>query len=174
MKKALKLILIVLLVVFVIIQFVRPGENKSDEVAQKQITSAYPVPENVMKNLKVSCYDCHSNTTVYPFYWKVQPVAWFLNNHIEEGKRNLNFSIFTTYPLWRQHENFKDIVEQLKKDEMPLTSYTIIHRNAVLTAVQKQAMEDWATAQMKEMEAKYPADSLARPKHFERPEAERD
>ena len=82
----------------------------------------------------------------------------------------MNFSIFTTYPLWRQHENFKDIVEQLKKDEMPLTSYTLIHRDAVLTADEKQNMEDWATAQMKEMEAKYPADSLARPKRLQRPQ----
>jgi len=170
MKKVLKIILIVLLVVFVIIQFIRPAENKNDEIARDQITAAYPVPDKVMKNLKVSCYDCHSNTTVYPFYFKIQPVAWFLNNHIQDGKRHLNFLIFTTYPLWRQHENFKDIVEQLKKDEMPLTSYTLIHRNAILTADQKLAIEDWATAQMKEMEAKYPSDSLARPKRFQRPQ----
>ncbi|HEU5054587.1 MAG TPA: heme-binding domain-containing protein [Hanamia sp.] len=172
MKTALKIILIVLLVVFIIIQFIRPVENKNEEIAQQQITAAYPVPENVMKNLKVSCYDCHSNTTVYPFYWKIQPVAWFLNDHIEEGKRHLNFSIFTTYPLWRQHENFKDIVNQLKKDEMPLESYTLIHRNAILTPQEKQDMEDWATARMKEMEAKYPADSLARPKRLHRPESD--
>lgn len=170
MKRALKIILIVLLVVLIIIQFIRPVENKNEEIAQHQITAAYPVPDNIMKNLKVSCYDCHSNTTVYPFYWKIQPVAWFLNNHIEDGKRHLNFSIFTTYPLWRQHENFKDIVNQLKKDEMPLTSYTLIHRNAILTPQEKQDMEDWATAQMKEMEAKYPADSLTRPKRLQRPE----
>lgn len=168
MKKVLKIILIGLVVAFVFIQFIRPPENKNDEIPPHEITAAYPVPDNIMKNLKVSCYDCHSNTTVYPFYFKIQPVAWFLSNHIAEGKRHLNFSIFTTYPLWRQHENFKDIVEQLKKDEMPLTSYTLIHRNAILTADQKLAIEDWATAQIKEMEAKYPADSLARPKRSQR------
>jgi hypothetical protein len=169
MKKVFKIILIVLIVAFVIIQFIRPAENKNEEISQHQITAAYPVPDNVMKNLKVSCYDCHSNTTVYPFYFKIQPVAWFLDNHIEEGKRHLNFSIYATYPLWRQHENFKDIVEQLKKDEMPLASYTLIHRNAILTADQKLAIEDWATTQMKEMETKYPADSLARPKRPKSP-----
>lgn len=164
MKKVFKIILVILVVVLIIIQFIRPAENKNPEIPQQQITAAYPVPDNVMKNLKVSCYDCHSNTTVYPFYFKIQPVAWFLDNHIREGKRHVNFSIFATYPLWRQHENFKDIVEQLKKDEMPLTSYTLIHRDAVLNTDQKLAIEDWATAQMKSMEAKYPADSLARPK----------
>ncbi len=170
MKKAIKTILIVLLVALIIIQFIRPVENKGDEIVQNQITASYQIPDSLQKNLKVSCYDCHSNTTVYPFYFKIQPVAWFLNNHIQDGKRHLNFSEFNTYPLWRQHEGFKDIVEQLKKDEMPLTSYTLIHRNAILTASQKLAIEDWATAQIKEMEAKYPADSLARPKRFQRPE----
>ncbi len=78
MKRALKIILIILLVAFIVIQFIRPAENKNDEIAQDQITATYTVPDSVMKNLKVSCYDCHSNTTVYPFYWKIQPVAWFL------------------------------------------------------------------------------------------------
>ena len=165
-----KKILLILLIIFIAIQFIQPARNKSVQVLPTDISKAVSVPENVKTILQTSCYDCHSNTTVYPFYWKVQPVAWFLNNHIEEGKRHLNFSIFTTYPLWRQHENFKDIVNQLKKDEMPLTSYTLIHRDAVLTAQQKQDIEDWATAQMKEMEAKYPADSLARPKRLQRPE----
>ena len=172
MKKAIKTILIVLLVALIIIQFIRPAENKGDEIAQNQITASYQIPDNIQKNLKVSCYDCHSNTTVYPFYFKIQPVAWFLDNHIQDGKRRLNFSEFSTYPLWRQHEGFKDIVEQLKKDEMPLSSYTLIHRDAILTADQKLAIEDWATAQIKEMEAKYPADSLARPKRFQRPESD--
>jgi hypothetical protein len=172
MKKVIKTILIVLLVALIIIQFIRPAENKGDEIARNQITASYQIPDNIQKNLKVSCYDCHSNTTVYPFYWKIQPVAWFLGNHIEEGKRHLNFSEFSTYPLWRQHEGFKDIVEQIKKDEMPLTSYTLIHRYAILTADQKLAIEDWATAQIKEMEAKYPADSLATPKRFQRPESD--
>jgi len=170
MKRAIKTILIVLLVALIIIQFIRPTENKGDEIAQNQITASYQIPDSLQKTLKVSCYDCHSNTTVYPFYFKIQPVAWFLNNHIQDGKRHLNFSEFNTYPLWRQHENFKDIVEQLKKDEMPLSSYTLIHRDAILSADQKLAMEDWATAQIKEMEAKYPADSLARPKRFQKPE----
>lgn len=172
MKKILRTILILLLLTFVIIQFIRPVENKNDEIAQDQITAAYPVSDSVMKNLKVSCYDCHSNTTLYPFYWRIQPVAWFLNNHIIDGKRHLNFSEFTTYPLWRQHNAFKDIVAQLKKNEMPLTSYTLIHRNAILTPDEKRRMEDWATAQMKEMEARYPADSLARPKRFQRPKSD--
>ncbi|MEO8821449.1 MAG: heme-binding domain-containing protein [Ginsengibacter sp.] len=159
-----KTILIILLIALIIIQFIRPVENKNEEIAQQQITANFQMPDSVHQILKVSCNDCHSNTTVYPFYFKIQPVAWFLANHIEDGKRHLNFSTFSTYPLWRQYDKFKDIVEQLKKDEMPLTSYTLIHRYAKLTLGQRLAVEDWATAQMKIMEAKFPADSLAKPK----------
>ena len=164
MKKVIKTVLIILLIALIIIQFIRPAENKNEEIAQENITANYPIPDSLQKTLKVSCYDCHSNTTVYPFYFKIQPVAWFLNNHIQDGKKHFNFSTFSTYPVWRQYDKFKDIVEQIKKDEMPLTSYTLIHRDAILSADQKIAIIDWSNAQMKEMEAKYPADSLARPK----------
>ncbi len=164
MKKVIKTVLIILLIALIIIQFIRPAENKNEEIAQENITANYPIPDSLQKTLKVSCYDCHSNTTIYPFYFKIQPVAWFLDNHIKDGKRNFNFSTFSTYPVWRQYDKFKDIVEQIKKDEMPLTSYTLIHRDAILSADQKIAIIDWSNAQMKAMEAKYPADSLARPK----------
>ncbi len=164
MKKVIKTILIILLIALIIIQFIRPEENKNPEIAQQQITADFQIPANLQKSLKVSCYDCHSNTTVYPFYFKIQPVAWFLANHIEDGKRHLNFSTFSTYPVWRQYDKFKDIQREVKDGGMPLTSYTLIHRNAILTADQKMAIENWAAAQMKLMEAKYPADSLARPK----------
>jgi hypothetical protein len=164
MKKVLKIILIILIVFLVIIQFVRPSENTGNEIAANQITANYTIPVNIRETLKTSCYDCHSNTTVYPFYWKIQPVAWFLNNHIEEGKRHLNFSIFATYPLWKQYKSFKEIGEQVKEGDMPLSSYTIIHRNAVLSPEQKLSIENWAATSMKEMEAKYPADSLSRPR----------
>jgi hypothetical protein len=164
MKKIIKTILIVLLIALIIIQFIRPAENKNEEIAQENITAKFPIPDSLHNILKVSCFDCHSNNTVYPFYFKIQPVAWFLNNHIQDGKRHLNFSTFSSYPVWRQYDKFKDIVEQIKKDEMPLTSYTLIHRDAILSAGQKMAIIDWSNAQMKEMEAKYPADSLAKPK----------
>ena len=108
-KKVLRVILIVLLVVLILIQFIRPAENAGEEIAANQITAAQQVPENVRQILKVSCYDCHSNTTHYPWYDKVQPIAWFLSDNIKEGKREVNFSTFGNYPAWRQYKKFKEI-----------------------------------------------------------------
>jgi hypothetical protein len=164
MKKILKVLLIIIAVAFILIQFIRPLKNADEEIASNQITAVQQVPEDVQQILKVSCNDCHSNTTHYPWYDKIQPVAWVLADHVREGKRELNFSEFATYAPYRQYKKFKEIQEQIKEGEMPLFSYTIPHRNAVLSAEQKSALINWSANAMKEMEAKYPADSLVKPK----------
>ena len=101
------------------------------------ISKVYVVPDSVTQILKTSCYDCHSNNTVYPWYSKIQPVAWWLNDHIEEGKREINFSEFATYRIGRQYKKMDEIIKQVKEDEMPLSSYTLIHKNAILTQKSK-------------------------------------
>ncbi|MEO6813789.1 MAG: heme-binding domain-containing protein [Ginsengibacter sp.] len=164
MKKVLKTFLIILLVAFIVIQFFRPAKNAGEEIASNEITAIQQVPEEVQQILKVSCNDCHSNTTLYPWYNKIQPVAWVLNDHIVEGKKELNFSIFATYPAYRRYKKFKEIGKQVKDGDMPLFSYTVPHRGAVLSADQKLILENWAAGSMKEMETQYPADSLVKPK----------
>lgn len=164
MKKVIKTILIVLLIALIIIQFFRPTKNSGEELVANQITAVQNVPADVQQILKVSCNDCHSNTTYYPWYSKIQPVAWFLDDHIIEGKKELNFSEFATYSVNRRYKKFKEIQKQVKEDEMPLFSYTVPHRDAVLSAGQKTTLIDWAANSMKEMEGKYPADSLVRKK----------
>ena len=164
MKKVIKTVLIILLIALIIIQFIRPAKNQGEEIATNQITAVQLVPDDVQQTLKVSCYDCHSNTTRYPWYENIQPVAWFLNHHIVEGKKEVNFSIFATYPAYRRYKKFKEIQKQIKDGDMPLFSFTIIHRDAVLNAEQKSNLINWAANAQKEMEVKYPADSLVKPK----------
>ncbi len=92
MKKFFKRLFLVLLFALIVIQFFRPAKNKSEGMSKNDITTLYAVPENVQSILKTSCYDCHSNNTVYPWYSQVQPVAWWLDGHIKDGKKDLNFS----------------------------------------------------------------------------------
>lgn len=70
----------------------------------------------------------------------MQPLAWFLNGHIEEGKRHLNFSIFSSYKIARQCKMFDEVNKEVKGGDMPLTSYTLIHRDALLSDAQKLAI----------------------------------
>ncbi|WP_026449848.1 heme-binding domain-containing protein [Aequorivita capsosiphonis] len=164
MKRVLIVILVIVIIAFIAIQFIRPLKNSGQEIAEHQITNKYQVPEEVDKLLKVSCYDCHSNTSHYPWYSNVQPIAWILEDHILEGKDELNFSTFLNYPIWRQYKKFKEIGKEVKEDEMPLTSYTFLHRDAVLSADQKLLIQNWAAKTMKEMETEYPAEQLVKPK----------
>ncbi len=156
-----KKILLGLLAVFVIIQFFPVTKNDSDDQLF-DISKAYDVPENVASILKVACNDCHSNKTEYPWYSKIQPVAWWLDDHVKEGKRELNFSEFTTRKIAIQNKKLAEIVEQVEKKEMPLPSYTYLglHSEANLTDAQRQTLITWAKAQMDTLKAHYPADSL--------------
>ncbi len=159
MKKYLKTGLIALATILVLGQFIRPEKNLSADI-NNDITKAFIVPDSIQNILKTSCYDCHSNKTVYPWYAEVQPVAWWLSDHVGEGKREVNFNEFASYKPRRQFKKFTEIIEQEEEDEMPLKSYTIIHRNAVMSPEKKAQLIAWAQAMKDTMSAHYPADSL--------------
>ncbi|CAM3862861.1 heme-binding domain-containing protein [Flavobacterium cucumis] len=143
--KIFKIILLILLIVFVGIQFIPTKRNLSEIVPNTDFMIVNNVPNSIKNTLQTSCYDCHSNNTYYPWYNKVQPVAWFLENHIEEGKAELNFSDWNTYSNRRKKSKLKSIVSQIEDDKMPLISYTLIHKDAVLTQKQKTEIIDWIT-----------------------------
>ncbi|MFM9949522.1 MAG: heme-binding domain-containing protein [Saprospiraceae bacterium] len=157
----LKKILLGLLAVMVIIQFIRPEKNDSND-QQNHVSTKYEVPAEVASILKGACDDCHSNKTEYPWYANVQPAAWWLAGHVEDGKRHLNFSDFTTRKIAIQNHKFEEVVEMVEEKEMPLPSYTYmgLHPEAKLTDQQRQTLVNWAKAQMDTLKANYPADSL--------------
>lgn len=139
------IILLGLLAVLILIQFIQPAKNKSSEVLSTDLTQILNVPPNVQSILKMACYDCHSNNTVYPWYAKVQPFGWLLANHIKEGKAELNFSEFGSYSKRRQISKLNGIANSLRDGSMPLRSYTMMHRNSRLSAEEKALLFEWAS-----------------------------
>ena len=160
MRKLIRISLILLLAALIIIQFIRPPENISKGVAVNDISVKYNIPADVDHVLKVSCYDCHSNNTRYPWYWQIQPVTWFMNGHIEDAKKELNFSTFVSYNIRKQYKLFDNIKKEVKGGDMPLTSYTLVHRDAILKDTQRLLIANWTTVSRKEIENHYPPDSL--------------
>ncbi len=158
--KTFRKLLIILLIALVVIQFIRPPKNLSATPSPSDIALRYPVPPHIDTLLRGACYDCHSNNTVYPWYWQIQPVTWFMNGHIEDAKRSLNFSTFTSYPAGRQYKVFNNISREVKNGDMPIGSYTLIHRNAILNDSERVAIANWTLACRKQMETTYPADAL--------------
>lgn len=141
--KGIKKILLGLLVILVIIQFLQPAHNKSGQVLPNDISKMVPMPGDVQGILKKACYDCHSNHTKYPWYSNVQPLDWFMDYHIKSGKKELNFNEFGGYTSRRQQNKLRAIERSLKDGTMPLASYTMIHRNAILTEAEKLLIINW-------------------------------
>ena len=163
LKKIFKRTFQILLLAFIVIQFIRPAKNRAEGISNNDISKIYAVPADVETILKSSCYDCHSNNTVYPWYAEVQPVAWWLADHIKDGKKELNFSEFASYRIGRQYRKLEEVNKQVKEGEMPLESYTMIHKDAVLTQAQKLSIASWVTTLRDSIKAHYPEDSLKRP-----------
>jgi hypothetical protein len=166
----LKKSLIAILVFLVLIQFIKPERNLSDD-DNYHISTKYIVPKEVQHILKVACNDCHTNKSEYPWYANIQPVVWFMNHNIEDGKRHYNLSTFTKLPIAIQNHKFEETIEQVEKKEMPDHSYTYLgmHPEAKLTDGQRKILIDWAKAQMLVLKTTYSADSLIMKKREKKP-----
>ena len=151
-----KRIFIGLFVIFVVIQFIHPAKNISNTVSAQDISVLYPVPDSVQLILQKACMDCHSNNTKYPWYDNIQPVAWWLNDHVNEGKRELNLSEFGSRTPEKQARKLKKLAKEVQEGEMPLDSYTWMHKEAVLTEREKNILIAWAN-NLSEQISKQPA-----------------
>jgi hypothetical protein len=137
-------VLLGIAIIFVIIQFIRPERNKPLVSSANSLERNFNTPKNIAGILRTSCYDCHSNNTVYPWYSNFQPFAWWQQQHVNDGKQELNFDEFKTYVLKKQKHKLDEVIEVIQEDEMPLASYTLIHRNAVLSSNDKLELINWA------------------------------
>lgn len=156
-----KKITIGIVIILVAIQFFPTDKNLSDDNTY-HISKSYDLPDNVNMILKNACNDCHTNSTNYPWYSNIQPIGFWLNGHITDGKRHLNFSEFTNRPLAYQNHKLEETIEMVEEKEMPLPSYTYLglHSEANMTEEERQVLIDWAKEQMAMLKATYPADSL--------------
>ncbi len=157
-------IMLVLLVALIVIQFIHPKKNIAEGAQPNYIGNVFTIPADVKPILVKACNDCHTNNTRYPWYSKIQPVHWWLDNHIKKGKKGINFDEYTNKSLRFQYHKMEDVIEVIKKGEMPLNTYTWIHKNAKLTSDEKNKIMTWAISVMDTMKARYPVDSLLRKK----------
>ena len=135
--KFVKISALILLVALVGIQFVPTKRNQSKNVPKTDFMLVNNVPGPVQNKLQVSCYDCHSNNTQYPWYNKLQPIAWLMEDHITKGKEELNFNEWEELSNRRKNSKLRSIISQIEDNEMPMDSYTLIHRDAKLSENEK-------------------------------------
>lgn len=141
---SLKKVLLAVGILVIIIQFIRPDQNKNGQVLKSDITKMLIVRDSVKNILKNACYDCHSNNTNYPWYSNIQPMGWLMAKHIKNGKDELNFSEFGSYSSRRQLSKLTGIANSIKDDIMPLSSYRLMHKEAQLSTMEKTILIEWA------------------------------
>lgn len=142
MKRS-KKIAIVSGVAFIAVQFIQPAHNKSVQILPTDFAVLYKPPQQVQQILQNACYDCHSSNTNYPWYSNIQPMAWMMARHITNGKEKLNFSEFGSNSTRKQISKLKEISNQIKDGEMPVTSYKLMHKNANLSQEEETLLMTW-------------------------------
>ena len=138
-------ILIGAVLLLVAIQFI-PLTKNINQGATSIFVAAHPMDATTAETWKVACADCHSNNTIYPWYTAVQPVGFWINNHVNEGKQKFNIDAIHEKPIKKIDHKLEEMIEMLNENEMPLWSYTLIHKNAKLSTEQKNGLINWAKA----------------------------
>jgi len=144
--KTLLLILGWIVAALLLLQLVRidipepPKATPADEIQ---------APKQIHALLKRACYDCHSNSTRWPWYANIAPISFEVRGHVKDGRAWLNFNIWNRYDEKKQQERLKGIVKSINF-KMPIPSYLWAHPEARLTHEEREAIKKWAQSQIKE------------------------
>lgn len=143
MKKFFRALLLIFGLTFIGIQFFPTLNNTQTEISENDLLLSAPVPSQVSTYLENACYDCHSGQTQYPWYHKIQPLAWIIESDIQDGKKALNFNEFLSYKKEKQAQLLIQINKTLKKRSMPPRYYKLLHREAHLSKSERTSIEKW-------------------------------
>jgi Haem-binding domain len=143
LRKILKWTAIVLAVIFAGLQFIRPARTNPPFDESRTIQARTRITPEVAGLLDRSCNDCHSNQTRWPWYSNIAPASWFVVNHVNVGRKEMNFSDWAQYDARQQAGLLKEMCHEAKIGAMPLTSYLRLHHDAKLSSEDVKALCDW-------------------------------
>jgi len=144
MKK--KIIGGIILLVIIVPQFIPVDKPEINEDKSNDLITNNEIPGNIANMLKTSCYDCHSNQTVYPWYADVAPVSWLVIRDVKVGRKELNFSDWETLSKMDKAKLLDDISEEVEDEEMPMPIYFVTHSDAKLSEENRAALVNWSEA----------------------------
>jgi len=134
---------LLLLGIFVIIQFFQIDRTNPVSDPSKDLFAVVSADETMKNRVMNSCYDCHSNTTEYPWYTYINPVGWWVKGHIKNGLKKLNFSEWAAYEISKQKNDLKECAEVVEETRMPLLPYILTHSDAKMTKEERAALVTW-------------------------------
>lgn len=133
-----------LIIVLIVAQFFGPNKNNGSLASVDLFLAETTPPAEVSQILAACCFDCHSNHTEYPWYSNITPINYWINNHVVEGKDELNFSKWEDYGTQKKIHKFEEMIDLVETKEMPLNTYTWVHREADLSHDQIRELINWA------------------------------
>jgi len=133
MRKAIRWTPIVFVVVLAGIQLYRPARTNPVTNPADTLAATGRLTPEVSAIIDRSCRDCHSNETRWPWYSNIAPMSWGVIDHVNDGRRHMNFSRWGTYDPEDAREFFVDMCALARKHDMPMPSYTWLHRDARLS-----------------------------------------
>jgi hypothetical protein len=146
-QKILKWAAITLFTIFAALQFIRPARTNPPINESRTIQAHVRLTPEVANILDRSCNDCHSHQTRWPWYTNIAPVSWFVVNHVNVGRREMNFSDWAQYTTAEQEQLLRKICGEVKSGAMPMSSYLSLHSEARLSSEDVRVLCDWASAE---------------------------
>lgn len=145
--KILKWVLVIVIAVLILLQFHRPAKTNPPIDPSKTIEAHTQITPQVAAILDRSCRDCHSYGTRWPWYSHVAPASWLVIDDVNEGRHDMNLSDWGQYDSSEASNKLRDMCREARSGDMPLTSYTFIHRGARLSAEDVKVLCDWTTSE---------------------------
>jgi hypothetical protein len=147
MRKFLKLAALAVAILFVSLQFVRPNKTNPPVNQAQAIEAHVRIAPEVAGIFERACKDCHSNQTEWPWYAQVAPVSWYVTDHVNHGRKHLNFSVWSTYDREQADWLLGAMCMTARRGRMPLSSYTRLHHSAKLSPLDVQTLCAWSQAE---------------------------
>lgn len=135
--------LLILLAAFAASQFIRPDTKAPDTDSLQDLIAVTQPNEEIAGLLRTACYDCHSNETQYPWYYRITPVNWWVQHHVNEGREEGNLSVWAALSEKHRAHFVDEAAELIEAAEMPLPSYTWMHGDARLDQRQRKLLIDF-------------------------------
>lgn len=145
--KIIKWTLIVFVCLFILIQLKRPARTNPAVDASQTIEAHTQMAQPAKDILERSCRDCHSNNTEWPWYTNVAPLSWWITDHVNSGRQNMNLSEWGKLDRDRQGKKLQQICDEVQDGVMPLSSYLPMHPKAKLSEQDKKTLCDWTAAE---------------------------
>ena len=145
--KIIKWVVIVVALLLVGIQVVRPARTNPAVDASQTLEAHTQMSPEVTKIFQRSCNDCHSNKTTWPWYSNVAPVSWWVIDHVNHGRSHLNYSEWGKQAPADQNHSLQEICDEVMGGKMPLPSYLPMHPSARLSEQDKKVICDWTEAE---------------------------